>query len=214
MDLDWRSIAGVVAPLAPKLGGLLGTSLGGPLGGIAGSIAGNFLASKFGVEPTPEAVGRAIAEDPRAAARLEKLEAEHADALIQQAQVEIARLTQQGDTDRANIEGVGETMRAELGAVQWWHWRHLLGYVPVALGIETAALVPLMMFGKFDPAAVTAMMGAITPPLTIFSGLLGYVAQDTTRQKIVQATGVPAPTMTDTMLGGIKSLAGKVTGKR
>lgn len=109
MDLDWKSIAGTVAPLAPKLGAVLGTTLGGPFGGFIGGIAGNALAAAFGTEATPEAVGKAIAEDPNAKAKIEQLEADRGEEIRAQAQVQIERLKQQteqlrigaDDTDRA-----------------------------------------------------------------------------------------------------------------
>lgn len=99
-SLDWRSIAGAVAPLAPKLGTVLGTTIGGlivpgfgaGIGGSIGGIAGRAIAAKFGVEATPEAVGKAIAEDPEAHEKLQQLEAERGEEIAAQAQVEIARI--------------------------------------------------------------------------------------------------------------------------
>ncbi len=109
MELDWKSIAGTVAPLAPKLGAVLGTGLGGPLGGIIGGLAGNALAAAFGTEETPEAVGKAIAEDPNAVEKIQRLENERGQEILAQAQVKIEELKQQteqakvfaDDTDRA-----------------------------------------------------------------------------------------------------------------
>lgn len=116
INIDWRGIAGVVAPLAPKLGAVLGTSLGGiagpigaGIGGSLGSLAGNALADAFGVEATPEAVGKAIAEDPDASAKIQQVEAERGQEILVKAQVEIERLKQESaqfqtaadDTERA-----------------------------------------------------------------------------------------------------------------
>ena len=109
INLDWKGIAGVVAPLAPKLGSVLGTGLGGPIGGVIGGLAGNALAGIFGVDPTPEAVGKAIAEDPDASAKIQQLEADHGEEIRAQAQAKIEELRQQtrqfqiqaDDTDRA-----------------------------------------------------------------------------------------------------------------
>lgn len=101
MDFDWKSIAGVVAPLAPKLGAVLGTSLGGlagpigaGIGGSLGSLAGNAIADAFGVEATPGAVGKAIAEDPNASQKLQDLEAQRGQEILAAAQVKIAELKQ------------------------------------------------------------------------------------------------------------------------
>lgn len=109
INLDWRGIAGAVAPLAPKLGSVLGTGLGGPIGGVIGGLAGNALASAFGVDPTPEAVGKAIAEDPDACSKIQQLEADRGEEIRAQAQAKIEELRQQtrqfqiqaDDTDRA-----------------------------------------------------------------------------------------------------------------
>ncbi len=65
------------------------------------------------------------------------------------------------------------------GVVSWWHWRHLLGFVPVILGVEVAALLPLVVLGKINPSDMAAVISAITPFLAIVASLLGYVAMDT-----------------------------------
>lgn len=204
MDLDWRSIAGVVAPLAPKLGAVLGTAIGGPFGSIIGGLAGSAIAATFGTEATPEAVGKAIAEDPKAGDKLARLEEQRGQEILAQAQAEIARAEQQGLTNRANVKEVNQTIRDENAkGVPWWHWRHLLGYVPVALGLEVVALVPFMALGKLSATDVALLMGAITPPLTIFSGLLGYVAQDTSSVKVAAMTGQPVPGMFSSIVKGV-----------
>ena len=112
INLDWRSIAGTVAPLAPKLGAVLGTGLGGPVGGVIGGLAGNALASIFGVEPTPEAVGKAIAEDPDAGAKIQQLEADRGEEIRSQAQVEIERLKQQTERDRISADDTDRARQA------------------------------------------------------------------------------------------------------
>lgn len=204
MDLDWRSIAGVVAPLAPKLGAVLGTAIGGPFGSVIGGLAGSAIAATFGTEATPEAVGKAIAEDPKAADKLARLEERRGQEILAQAQAEIARAEQQGLTNRANITEINTTIREENAkGVSWWHWRHCLGYVPVALGAELVVLVPMMAFGALTAADVTALIGAITVPLTIFSGLLGYVAQDTSAVKVAAMTGQPVPGILSSVIKGV-----------
>lgn len=106
--MDWKSIAGAVAPFAPTIGRVLGTGLG-PVGAVIGGLAGDAIAAAFGVEATPEAVGKAITEDPNAASKLQQLEADRGQEILAKAQVEIERLkqesaqfqTQADDTDRA-----------------------------------------------------------------------------------------------------------------
>ncbi len=106
--MDWKSIAGTVAPLAPTIGKVLGAGFG-PVGSIVGGLAGDALAAAFGVEATPEAVGKAIAEDPNAAAKIQQVETERGQEILAQAQVKIEELRQQSeqfqtaadDTERA-----------------------------------------------------------------------------------------------------------------
>lgn len=103
MDLDWKSIAGTVAPLAPTLGKVLGAGFG-PVGAIVGGLAGEAIASAFGTEPTPEAVGKAIAQDPDAAEKLQRLEAERGQEILAQAQVKIEELKQQTEQQRISAD--------------------------------------------------------------------------------------------------------------
>lgn len=108
LNLDWKSIAGTVAPYAPTIGRVLGAGFG-PVGATIGGIAGDALAAVFNTDPTPEAVGKAIAEDPNAASKLQQLESERGQEILAQAQVKIEELKQQtaqfqiqaDDADRA-----------------------------------------------------------------------------------------------------------------
>lgn len=202
-SLPWRSIAGSVAPFAPKLGAVLGSAFG-PLGGIAGSIVGNAIAGAFGTAATPEAVGKAIAEDPRAAERLQKLEDEHADAIIAQAQVAVERAKQEGETNRTNITEVNETLRAELGQVKWWHWRHLSGYIMPAFGLELLALLPLVLLGKITAAEMATLIGALMPVTAIYAALQGVVMNDTSALKTTAVTGQATPGIISTALDAVK----------
>ncbi len=118
MDLDWKSIAGTVAPLAPKLGAVLGTGLGGPLGGIIGGLAGNALAAAFGTEETPEAVGKAIAEDPDAAEKIQRLESEKGQQILAEAQVKIEELQQQTEQTRIYADDTDRARQAQIQLVE------------------------------------------------------------------------------------------------
>lgn len=114
-DFDWRSIAGAVAPIAPKLGAVLGTAIAGPFGSVIGGLAGNAIAAALGTEETPEAVGKAIAEDPQAAQKIQAVEAERGQEILAQAQVEIKRIEQ--ETERHRI-AADDTDRARQFAIQ------------------------------------------------------------------------------------------------
>lgn len=70
----WQNIAGQLAQIGlPALGSLFG----GPLGSAIGGIAGKAVAGALGVPATPEAVSRAIEDDPSAAqVKLAQIEAD------------------------------------------------------------------------------------------------------------------------------------------
>lgn len=183
--MDWKSIAGAVAPFAPTLGKLLGTAFG-PFGSIVGGIAGRAIAGAFGVEATPQAVGAAIAKDANAVEKLKILEATRAQEIISEAQVEVARL----EASAKQAESIGVTQRAELAAgVSWWHWRHLLGYVFMLFALVLTAGFAKVMFLSGDLAAFTQLVAQAAIVLGILGALLGYVAQDTTKLKTAAVTG-------------------------
>ena len=72
--MEWQSIAGQLAQIGLPA---LGTLFGGPLGGAVGGIVGKGVAAALGVAPTPEAVSRAIADDPTGSSiKLAEIEAE------------------------------------------------------------------------------------------------------------------------------------------
>lgn len=73
-DIDWGKIAG---PLASAGGTILGGILGGPAGAMLGPVIGQVVAQSLGVDPTPEAIGGALAK-PEAGAIIAQIEAQHA----------------------------------------------------------------------------------------------------------------------------------------
>lgn len=113
--MDWKSIAGVVLPFAPKLGTVLGTVVGGPIGATIGGLAGSALAAAFGVEDTPEAVGKAIAEDPDAADKIAQVESERGAEILAAAQVAIEEQKQLTARNRIAAE---DTQDARAFALQ------------------------------------------------------------------------------------------------
>lgn len=202
--MDWKALGGqLIKAGAPLIGG----ALLGPLGSTAGELLGGFIASQLGVENTPDAISNAITNgDPAVVgAALSKAESEAAakwDA--------IARIAQSmADVDKANVEQINETIRAETAAgVSWWHWRHLIGYVTVAWSV--AVMVPFVyQLWRADAIALAAVTTALTAATTFFgilAALNGYVAQDTSKLKGIAITGEQPPSG---VVGAIKSLVKK-----
>lgn len=206
--MDWKAVAQLVVPFAPTVGKILGGLIPFPGGAILGEWAGNALASALGVPNTPEAIGSAVQNMPPAEleARLAAVEKEAAakwDAMARIAEAEAKDRTEQA-------HDINATIRAEAKAsVPWWHWRHLLGYVLVLLGVEVVTLFPLIVFGRIGAADMAAIIGALTPITSVFAALNGYIAQDNTRRLTTAITGEHAPTISDKVVDTVKSVVSK-----
>jgi len=201
--MDWKDVGKIVAPIAPTLGGILGDLIPIPGGGMIGTAAGNLIAAALGVEPTPDAVGAAINNDPNAIAKISAAETEAAAKWPALAEIAKAQYA----ANAAQSESINQTIRAEAGNVSWWHWRHLLGYLVLLYGIEQVALIAYAGFGKGLPADQLAAIFNSTAVLTGgLLALLGYVASDTTALKQTALTGqAPDGVVTST----IKAVTGK-----
>ncbi len=92
-----KALAGSVAPLAQPSAKSLGAGFG-PVGAVIGGLAGEAIAAAFGTDPTPEAVGKAIAEDPAAAGELKQLEQDRGQEILEKAQIKIEELKQRHGT--------------------------------------------------------------------------------------------------------------------
>jgi hypothetical protein len=122
--MDWRDIAGKLAQAgAPIIGG----ALGGPIGGLIGSAIGNVVADALGVEPTPEAVDKAIATTPPEVL-VAKLSAAEAEAQAKwPALAEMVKAQEEGRTERfktgAKDNADARDMQVELvktgSPIQW-----------------------------------------------------------------------------------------------
>jgi len=202
--MDWKEVGKIIAPIAPTLGGILGDLIPIPGGGMIGTAAGNLIAAALGVDPTPDAVGAAIQNDPNAIAKISAAETEAAAKWPALAEIAKAQYA----ANAAQSESINQTIRAEAGNVAWWHWRHLLGYLVLLYGIEQVALIAYAGFGKGLPADQLAAIFNSTAVLT--GGLLavlGYVASDTTAMRQTAITG-QAPE------GAVKTIVKAVTGKK
>jgi hypothetical protein len=156
---------------------ILGTALGVP--GPVSAFAISAIKKALGLAPsaTPEDVNTAVAADPDTARAA--LEAAQTD--VQAKYAYLTRLAEvKGDVDKANISEVNKTIRAESGKVEWWHWRHMLGYLVLLYGVEQVAAIAYTMFGKGVPPDQLATLFNSTSFFTLgLFGLLGYVASDT-----------------------------------
>ena len=96
-DIDWGKIAG---PLAQAGGTILGGIVGGPAGAILGPVIGQVVGQALGVDPTPEAIGGALAQPP-AGAIVQQIEAQHAAAFKSAEQLYLEDVQ---DARRMNLE--------------------------------------------------------------------------------------------------------------
>jgi len=99
--MEWQSIAGQLAQIGlPALGGLFG----GPLGSTIGGLVGKGVAAALGVEPTPQAVSSAIANDPSAA------------------QIKLAQIEAETKGREAEFADMANARAMQLGLVQTHSW--------------------------------------------------------------------------------------------
>jgi len=111
--MQWKDLGKVVGEFAPMLGDLL------PIPGAG--IAGKLIAHALGVDNAPDAIHAAIQNDPDAAVKIAKIEADHKEAI--QAQLLAA--------ETARITSVNKTMQAETKSEHWaqWLWRPYNGFL-------------------------------------------------------------------------------------
>lgn len=201
--MDWKDLAGkLVKAGAP----IIGTAIGGPFGGMIGGALGSVLASALGTDATPEAINDVLDNTP-ADVLAGKLSAAEAEAAAKwPALAEIAKAEAEDRT--AQSRAINKTVQEELGKVSWYHWRHLLGYAVFAWVVCPLPIILYhMAVGNLTVLnGVVAALVSLIPLIGIAAALNGYVAGDTTRQKIAAATGEAPPTMTET----IKAVAKKV----
>lgn len=84
--MEWKDVGNTIGKVAPMLGALLA-----PVTGGASVAIGALVSSALGVENTPEAVSKAISENPDALIKLKELEFKENDNLRQQV-LELAKL--------------------------------------------------------------------------------------------------------------------------
>lgn len=185
MDFDWKSLAG---PLIKAGAPLIGGALGGPLGGLIGGGLGDILGNALGVAPTPEAVGRALATDPDAAEKLQAAESE--------ASAKYSMLASIATENTKQADVINATMQAEVAkGMPWYHWRNLYGY---SVQVDISLTMVTFFFGLvFDPETFNRFMAAsgwLMGWFTLRFGLLGYIQNQTSQEKVAAVTGQAIPT--------------------
>lgn len=165
---------------------ILGTALGIPGPVSAFAIGAIKKALNLPSNATAEEVNTAVVTDPDTARAA--LAAAQTDVQAQYAY--LTRLAEvRGEVDKANIAEVNDTIRKEIGKVSWWHWRNLLGYVVgfhiLAFPMATFAVVIFSSPEKTNAILNFPLVGI----LGIGAGLLGFVANDTTKKVTAAMTG-------------------------
>lgn len=206
--MDWKDFGKFVGPIlinnAPTIGGVLGGLIPIPEGSLIGQEAGSILANIFGTPNDPNSIANAITNDPNAAAKISAAETEAvakwpALAAIAQAQAQ---------SNAAEADSINATMRAELAAGQkWWAWRNIYGY---SVGIEATATSWVILYSLvWNPTIFQNVSQALPFFLSWYTlrfGLLGYIHNQATQEKVAAATGqVPD--------GIVKSVIKAVKGK-
>jgi hypothetical protein len=202
--MDWTSVGKLIGPMAPTLGGILGGFIPIPGGSMIGEMAGKMVAGALGVDPTPEAVGNAIQNDPSAAAKLSAAETEAATKWPALAEIAKARYA----ANATEAETINQTMRQELAAGQkWFAWRNLYGY---SVGIEATATSWVILYALvFNPSIYKNVADSLSFFLSWYGmrfGLLGYIHNGASNEKIAAVTG-EAPSV-------VKNIVAAVTGKK
>lgn len=227
--MDWKDIVGPVlqqtAPAAARI--LLGQiPIVGPIiGELAGKAAeqaiGELLGEKFGVPPTPEAVGKAIQDMPSDVV-VAKLQAAEAEAQARwPALVEMAKAAEQGRTDRFRI-GTGDNADARTMLDKLVQVRSPIAWAPLVVTVLLIAgfFVVLWIFLNRPPRiddnykdVLLVLLGALTTAfIQAVSYWLGSSAGSANKDaafRDITATSVIAASNSAPM-----PVAQKVSGKR
>lgn len=167
--MDIASIAGTLTRLgAPLLGG----ALGGPAGAAIASSVVEALAKGFDVEPTPEAVGKAL-EKNEAPIVVQRVEAAEAPAVMEQVNEFIAAEVARADAAQA--------AEIEKGFGAWQFWRG--AWQAAVIGGWLVLLITALFGGNLGAKTlmpvpdVVAAWGTVTMTwLVVFNG--GHVLKE------------------------------------
>lgn len=201
--MDWKSVGALLGPLAPTLGGIVGGLLPIPMGSMIGQEAGQMLANALGVPNDPNAIGNAITNDPNASAKIAAAESEAAAKWAGLADMAKAMYA----ANSAESDSINQTMRAELSKGQpWWYWRNLYGY---SVSLEATATSWVILYAiVFDPKifqAVTASLSFFLSWYGLRFGLLGYIHNQATQEKVAAVTGQQPSGIVNTIVKAVRN---------
>lgn len=196
--MDWLSVAKLIGPLAPALGGILGGFIPVPGGAIAGQALGNVIARALGVPATPEAVSGAVATMEERVL-LAKLNAATEEARVKWpafAEAEKAYL----DAQTKLAESVNVTMRAELANQHWFYtgWRPAAGWIFDIYASVYGVVVVWAMFRAMtgDAVALKALADSwpiVLAHLGLLAAMVGVYVIGRSQEKVNTPVVVTAP---------------------
>lgn len=205
--MDWSDFGKIVGPIlvnnAPMIGGVLGGFIPIPGGALIGEQLGNILAGQFGTSPgDKDALAKAILNDPNAAAKITAAETEAAAKWP--ALAEIAKANAASNAVQSGE--INATMRSETAKGQpWWAWRNLYGY---SVAVECTATSWLILFAiAIDPKMfkpVSESMSFFLSWYALRMGLLGYIHNQATQEKVAAVTGQAPPGMIASVIKAVK----------
>lgn len=196
--MDWKDVAGqIIRAGSPIIGG----ALLGPIGSTAGNVIGGIIANSLGVGNSPDEVSAAITSgDPATvSAAVSKAESE----VIAKWDA-IARIA---EANSKQAEVINATMTAEIAkGMPWYHWRNIYGQsVTVEVSLTSLIFIYSLVLDPAVNARFVASSGWLVQWYTLRFGLLGFIQNATSNEKIAAVTG-EAP-------GIVKSIIKAVKGK-
>jgi hypothetical protein len=177
--MDWSKLGEKVANMAPVLGSALGPG---------GTAVGSLIATAFGTENDPDEIGKAIQGDPEAAAKLKRIEAEHAEEMRRLA-MKAAEHRMASET--ARISEVNKTMRAGYDAgVYWrraWGWISAISFGVLVITIGVLSYLGIAESNTEAMRMIPQLVSAATTLFGIPAAILGIDAWHSGKERRAMA---------------------------
>jgi hypothetical protein len=192
MMIDWKELAGPVIRIGAPV---LGQALAGPFGAMAGKI----LAEAFGAsEATPAAVNDAIVATPNPSVAAEAAQRAESEWLAALAAI-----------GKAQVEQVGETMRAEAESEdllqRWWRPIYALELSLLECPAFTATLLQALWGGQEATInGFASLSGLLIAYFGARFGVLGIYVNGRSREKEALATGEVTPSILGEILKAVR----------